>query len=104
MKDRVDLIVIINTSPLGNILRILKRSMKSLFFKQKRNKQDLNIHGANSINIGFLIRTLTWKKRQLPRILENIATSSLQSKTLEITSVENGFELISHTIKLKNLS
>lgn len=85
MESRVDTIIILNTSPIGNVLRILKRCILSIWSKQIGRP---DIRGADRLDFAFLARTLNWKQRQLPRIKKIIDDYSLTSRVVEIGSLK----------------
>lgn len=99
MQHRVDLVVLLNHSPLGNVGRIIKRFLKWLFLKEKRI--GLAIKNANRLHFGFLRTTAKWRTRQLPRIRANIAEYSLEDKVIEIKSLKNVFETV--VFKIENI-
>ncbi|NDK19707.1 hypothetical protein GW819_02625 [Candidatus Gracilibacteria bacterium] len=97
MKDCVDVVIILNHSPVGNIFRIFKRYLKGIFFQEKRIGWAMeNIHGLRA---DFLFNTLRWGTRQLPRIRANIKEYSLEGKVIELQSLENIFERIVNKLK-----
>lgn len=92
MQGRADLVVILNTPPTGNIFRVIFRTIRGYFSSKMRD--DLPIAGWNDLNLWLLYRTCTWKKRQLPRIMENIERSGLTGKCLILNSNTDAFEKI----------
>lgn len=97
MKDRVDVVIVLNHPPIGNIFRILKRYLKWIFFQEKRIGWAMeNIH---ELRTDFLFNTLRWRTRQFPRIRANIEEYSLEGKVMEIQSLENIFERIVDKLK-----
>ncbi|MDD2917120.1 MAG: hypothetical protein PHH70_04725 [Candidatus Gracilibacteria bacterium] len=92
MKDCVDVVIVLNYSPIGNIFRILKRHVKSVFFGEKRIGWSLD--GVHELRLGFLFKTLRWRTRQLPRIRQNIMECALEGKVIEIDSIEGVFEKV----------
>lgn len=101
MRNNVDLIILLNTPAIWNVFRILKRSIKEFFLWEKR--EWLMLNKANKIDLSFILRTLKYKKRQLPRILKNIEDYWLKSNFIEINSLKDSFEKIEKIIKQKNL-
>lgn len=100
MKDRVDVVVLLNHPPISNVVRVIKRYLRGKFLKEKRI--GWSMPDVNEIHLDFLLNTLRWRKRQLPRIRENIKNCSLSSKIIEMKSPENMFEKV--ILKIKNLN
>ncbi len=88
MQD-VDRIIILDYPPIGNIGRLLLRRLKSIFGIAR-----LGIILPDRLSIDFLQRTYTWRKRQLPRLIENIEISGLQGRLLHLTSPQDAIEKI----------
>lgn len=86
--DMVDAIIILNTGYIGNMGRILKRTLLHRFWKEKR----IGIKITERWNMSLFLKTLTWRKRQLPRILKNIELHGLQEKTCVIHTSKNMFQ------------
>ncbi len=97
MKERVDRVVILNFSPLGNITRILQRFIKQIFFGEKRigwSAKDMN-----GLRLEFLVNTMRWRTRQLPRIRTNIEYLALDDRVLEFNkSPKKVFEMVCREI------
>ncbi len=98
LQHQVDNIIILNYSPIGNIMRILKR-----FFLWFLWKKRIGWNGGKNMSWlkwSFLIKTANWQKRQLPRIRANVMECSLESKLIEIDSIENVFEKVISEMKV----
>lgn len=100
MQDRADLVIILNYSPFGNIIRIIKRYLRERFFREKR--VGWTMENANKLRFGFLFNTLRWRTRQLPRIRANIRECFLEGETVEIKAIENVFEEV--VLKIKDIT
>lgn len=77
----VDKIIILDYPPLGNVWRILLRRLKSALGKRRA--------GAilpDRLNSDFIHRTFIWRKRQLPRLMENIKFSGLANRVVILNS------------------
>lgn len=92
MKDLVDVVIVLNHPPIGNIFRIIKRYLEEKFFGKRR--VGWTIIGTNELRFDFLFNTLKWRTRQLPRIRANIKEYSLEEKVMEINSIESVFEKV----------
>lgn len=92
--DKIDFIVLLNPPPLGNVWRVFWRFVKERILNEKR----IGFSFRNGLSIVFLIKTLFYRVRQLPRIRENIEKCRLQDKFLEISSMKDVFERVSEGI------
>ncbi len=79
----VDTIIILDYPPFWNIWRILLRRLKS-FLGRKRIGMIL----LDTLSIEFIRKTLTWRKRQLPRLLENIKKAWLSNRLIILRSFQ----------------
>lgn len=86
----VDRIIILDTGYLGNIWRILKRTLSHALWKEKR----IGINVPERWNTSLLIKSIMWRKKQLPRVMENIWLQNLQSKIIIIPTCKNAFRTI----------
>jgi len=91
MKDCVDVVIILNYLPLGNIFRILKRYFKSIFFQEKRI--GWKVENTQELQFDFLFNTFRWRTRQLLRIRTNITECSLENKVIEIYSPKDAVNI-----------
>lgn len=91
----VDRIIILDTGYLGNIWRILKRTIIHMLWKEKR----IGINIPERWNTSLLIKSITWRKKQLPRIIENIRLQNLHNKVIYIHSCTHSFEQAKTIIK-----
>lgn len=94
MNDRVDMVIILNNPPMGNIIRVIKRYLKGIFLKEKRIGWSWPMSDVNEIHWDFLFKTLRWRSRQLPRIRENIRNCSLENRVVEIQSPKRVLEKV----------
>lgn len=99
IKDRADLVIILNYPPVGNIIRIIKRYLNGIFFREKRTGWKLE--NNNELRFGFLLNTLKWRTRQLPRIRANITGCALENRIIEINLLKNVFETV--VFKIENI-
>lgn len=98
MAHRVDRVIILNTPPIGNMLRIIMRFLKSFLWEKRVG---FNSTETQSFPFKLLLKTAIWRKKQLPRIRFNIQECSLWERVLEVHSIENVFEKIVTMIDLK---
>lgn len=96
MIHRVDKIIILNTPPIGNILRIIMRFLQSFSWEKRVG---FNSTKTQSFPFKLLLKTTTWHKKQLPRIRANIEEYSLWEMVLEVHSIKNVFDTIVTIIK-----
>lgn len=96
MHHRADYIFILNFPPAKNVYRIFKRYWQYRLFHKKRI--GLHIANANVLHWSFVMRTLFWRKNQLPRIYANIQHGSLTQKTIQFTSNQALFNRITAII------
>lgn len=88
--SEVDRIVILDYPPLGNIWRILLRRLKSTFGKER-----IGVVLPDKLTMDFIHRTFVWRKRQLPRLMENIRSSGLSDRVLILESPNTSFQKVS---------
>jgi len=99
MQDRVDKIITLNYSPIGNIVRIFSRFFEGLFWKKRIGWNGEK--NSNKFSWKLLVKSLNWRARQLPRIRLNIKKCSLERKTIEMRSIKNVFENV--VLELKDI-
>jgi hypothetical protein len=71
----IDRIIVLDYPPLGNAFRILARHVKSKYFCEAR----IGMKMPDRLNLGLISKTFAWRKRQLPRLLENIRLAGLEN-------------------------
>ncbi len=95
MRDRVDIIIILNYQPMGNMIRILGRFLKGLWWEKQIGFDSRKSH---RFPLELLFKTTTWQRRQLRRIRANIIECSFWDKVIEIHSIENALGRVIATI------
>ncbi len=92
--DSVDRIVVLDYPPIGNAFRMTKRYLKAQFLGEGRIGMKL----PEKFNPSLVLRTLVWRKRQLPRLLENIPVAKRGKSVTILRSQKFAFETIVRSI------
>jgi len=71
------------------MLRIISRRLKSAAGKER-----IGTLLPDRLSLDFIHRTFVWRKRQLPRLMENIKSSGLSDRALVLNSPNLSFQKV----------
>lgn len=92
--DSVDRIIILDYPPIGNAFRMTKRYLKAKILGEGRIGMKL----PEKFNPSLILRTFIWRKRQFPRLLENIPVAKRNKSVTILRSPKFALETIVRSI------